>query len=60
MLDLGYVRQHLDDIEKMLQNRGVALDLGLFREIDDERRKIIHSTEQMKAERNKAATELRR
>ncbi len=60
MLDLGYVRQHLEDIEKMLQNRGVALDLGLFREIDGERRKIIHSTEQMKAERNKASLEIAR
>ncbi len=60
MLDLGYVRRHLDDIRKMLQNRGVALDVGPFREIDGERRKIIHATEQMKAERSKAATELRR
>jgi seryl-tRNA synthetase len=58
MLDLGYVRQHLDDIEKMLQNRGVALDLGPFREIDGERRKIIHATEQMKADRNKASDEI--
>jgi seryl-tRNA synthetase len=60
MLDLGYVRQHLDDIEKMLQNRGVELDLGPFREIDGERRKIIHLTEQMKAERNKASMEIAR
>jgi seryl-tRNA synthetase len=60
MLDLGCGRQHVDGIERMLQNRGVALDLEPFREIDGERRKIIHATEQMKAERNKAATELRR
>ena len=58
MLDLGYVRQHLDDIEKMLANRGVELDLAPFREIDGERRKIIHATEQMKAERNKASDEI--
>jgi len=54
MLDLGYVRQHLDEIEKMLANRGNALDLGPFREIDGERRKLIHATEQKKAEQNKA------
>jgi seryl-tRNA synthetase len=58
MLDLGYVRQHLDEIEKMLEQRGMELDLGPFREIDGERRKIIYSTEQMKAERNKASLEI--
>lgn len=60
MLDLGYVREHLDVIEKMARNRGIALDLAPFREIDAERRKIIRTTEQMKAERNKASDEIAR
>jgi seryl-tRNA synthetase len=55
MLDLGYVREHLDAIEKMARDRCITLDLAPFREIDTERRKIIHTTEQMKAERNKAS-----
>jgi len=58
MLDLGYVREHLDAIEKMARDRGITLDLAPFREIDSERRKIIHSTEQKKAERNKASDEI--
>jgi seryl-tRNA synthetase len=58
MLDLGYVREHLDAIEKMARDRGITLDLAPFREIDTERRKIIHSTEQKKAERNKASDEI--
>lgn len=58
MLDLGYVREHLDAIEKMARDRGVTLDLAPFREIDTERRKLIHSTEQKKAERNKASDEI--
>jgi seryl-tRNA synthetase len=58
MLDLGYVRQHFEEIEKMLQNRGAKLDLAPFREIDGERRKIITSTERLKAERNKASDEI--
>ena len=45
MLDLGYVREHLDAIEKMARDRGVALDLAPFREIDTERRQMITSTE---------------
>ena len=54
MLDLGFVREHMDVIEKMARDRGITLDLGPFREIDTERRKLITATEQMKAERNKA------
>jgi len=58
MLDLGYVREHLEAIEKMARDRGVAIDLAQFREIDAERRKIIHETETKKAERNKASDEI--
>jgi seryl-tRNA synthetase len=60
MHDLGFVREHLDVIEKMARDRGVALDLGPFRELDAERRKIITSTERLKAERNKASEEIAR
>ena len=60
MLDLGYVREHLEVIEKMARDRGVAVDLGAFRAIDGERRKIIHATETKKAERNKASEEIAR
>ena len=60
MLDLGYVRDHLDAIEKMAGDRGATLDLGLFREIDTERRQLIFSTETLKAERNKASEEIAR
>lgn len=58
MLDLGYVREHLDAIEKMARDRGVTLDLAPFREIDTERRRLITSAEGLKAERNKASDEI--
>lgn len=60
MLDLGYVREHLDAIEKMARDRGVALDLAPFREIDAERRHLVTATERLKAERNKASEEIAR
>jgi seryl-tRNA synthetase len=50
MLDLGYVREHLDVIEKMGRDRGIALDLEPFRAIDAERRALITSAERLKAE----------
>jgi seryl-tRNA synthetase len=52
MLELGFVREHLDVIEKMADGRGIALDLAPFRELDADRRKIITYSERMKAERN--------
>jgi seryl-tRNA synthetase len=55
MLDLGYVRDHLEAIEKMASDRGVALDLAPFREIDSKRRELIKVVELLKAERNKAS-----
>jgi seryl-tRNA synthetase len=58
MLDLGYVRDHLDVIEKMARDRGITVDLLPFREIDAERRQLITSTERLKAERNKASDEI--
>ena len=60
MLDLGYVREHLDVIEKMARERGVALDLAPFRAIDTDRRLVITSAERLKAERNKASEEIAR
>jgi seryl-tRNA synthetase len=60
MLDPGYVREHLDVIEKMTRDRGIALDLEPFRSVDTERRQLITSTEKLKAERNTASDEIAR
>ncbi|HUA01491.1 MAG TPA: serine--tRNA ligase [Candidatus Aquilonibacter sp.] len=58
MLDLGYVREHLDVIEKMARDRGVAVDLDAFRKIDAERRELIRIVETLKAARNKTSKEI--
>ena len=58
MLDLGYVRDHLDAIEKMARDRSVTIDLAQFRAVDGERRQLITQTERLKAERNKASGEI--
>ncbi|HYL67973.1 MAG TPA: serine--tRNA ligase [Candidatus Limnocylindria bacterium] len=57
MLDLGYVREHLDVIEQMAHDRGITLDLALFRAIDSERRYLIAEAEQLKALRNQKGKE---
>src|SRR5690348_9206526 len=60
MIDLGYFREHLDQVEQMLRNRGAKLDLSEFRAIDAERRRRITSVERLKAERNKGSEEIAR
>ncbi|MDE3137784.1 MAG: serine--tRNA ligase [Acidobacteriota bacterium] len=60
MLDLGYVRDHLDVIRKMTENRGVSLDLDAFQSIDTERRRLITEAEQLKAHRNRVSEDIGR
>lgn len=60
MIDLGYFREHLGEIEQMLRDRNAKIDLKAFRELDAERRQRITSVERLKAERNKGSEEIAR
>ena len=58
MLELGFVRENVELIERMSRERAKPVDMGEFRALDAERRKVITSTERLKAERNKANEEI--
>src|SRR5579862_6697620 len=58
MHDLNYFREHLDVFADMAKMRGTTLDLDAFRTLDKERRELITTTEQLKAQRNKANDEI--
>jgi seryl-tRNA synthetase len=58
MHDLNYFREHLDVFAEMAKKRGAMLDLDAFRTFDKERRELITTTEQLKAQRNKANDEI--
>jgi seryl-tRNA synthetase len=62
MLDLAYVREHIDVVEAKLRQRGLdpAAALGRFRQLDTERRAAITKAETLKAERNRASEEVAR
>lgn len=55
MLDLGFVRDHIPQIEEMLRQRGMNPDSVLtdFRTVDAQRRQAITSAETLQAERNR-------
>ena len=60
MLDLNFVRDHLELVEEKLRQRGANPDelLRNFREIDTRRRAAITETENLKARRNRASDEI--
>jgi seryl-tRNA synthetase len=60
MHDLNYFRDNLEVFAEMARKRGIALDLDAFRTLDKDRRELITSTEQLKAQRNKASEEIAR
>ena len=59
MLDLNYVREHLDEVRTKLQTRGVpAESLNDFEQADAERRRLIAESDQLNRERNEASREI--
>jgi len=55
MLDLKFLRDNLDEVERRLATRGGAVDLGAFRALDDNRRSLLSEAENLKAERNQVS-----
>ncbi len=62
MLDLGFVREHLELVEEKLRQRGANPGelLGGFRELDSKRRAAITESEELKAKRNAVSEEIAR
>jgi seryl-tRNA synthetase len=60
MLDLGFVREHIDLIRKMTEDRGVSIDLDSFQSLDAERRRLITEVEGLKALRNRSSEDIGR
>ena len=59
MLDLNYVREHLDEVRAKLQTRGtLPTALDDFAEAEAERRRVIGESDQLNAERNTASREI--
>ena len=58
MLDMKFVRDHLDDVREMLKNRCNPLDLGGFAEMEKRRREILNEVEQLKGQRNTVSKQI--
>jgi len=60
MLDMTWVRDHLDEVEKALVNRGGAFDVAEVRRLDAERRAALREVEALKARRNAVSGDIAR
>ncbi len=58
MLDIKYVRDHIDQVQEMLKRRGSDIDAGLFEKTDQKRRDILQQLESMRSERNRQSEEI--
>jgi len=59
MLDLNFVREHLDLVREALSSRGTPQDaLDRFVELDAERRRVIGEADAINQQRNAASKEI--
>jgi len=52
MLEIKFVRQNLEHIEKSLENRGETLDLESFKQSDTKRKALLLEIEDLRHRRN--------
>ncbi len=58
MLDLKFVRTHLEEVQEMLNARGYDLDMSNFKEVDEKRRALITRLEELRHKRNTVSQEI--
>ena len=58
MLDPKYVREHIDEVKRMLEQRKMEVDLSAFEEVDQRRRDTLKEVEALRALRNTVTQEI--
>jgi seryl-tRNA synthetase len=60
MLDMKYIRENLDEVDRRLRTRGDTSYLDGFRELDNKRLALLKEAESLKASRNSVSDEIGR
>ena len=55
MLDINYIRENKELVEKSAESRKTAVDLDKLLQLDDQRRDLIQKVDDLRAKRNEAA-----
>ena len=58
MLDIKFVRDHIDEVQAMLEKRCNPLKLSGFKELEEKRRALLQEAEELKARRNSVSKEI--
>jgi seryl-tRNA synthetase len=58
MLDLKFVRSHLEDVQRMLKDRRYDLDISGFEVVDQKRREILAGLESLRHQKNRVSEEI--
>jgi seryl-tRNA synthetase len=58
MLDMKFIRQNIEEVEKALQDRHSQLELGELLEHDSRRRSLIQEADELKAQRNQFSSRI--
>jgi seryl-tRNA synthetase len=58
MLDIKFVREHLEEVEQALKNRGQEISLDEYRRREAERRRLLARLEELRHERNTLSSEV--
>ena len=58
MLDIKFVRENLDLLEKKFAERGIEISLGPLRELEEDRRQLLRNIENLRQQRNASSKEI--
>jgi len=59
MIDIKYLREHLDEVKQNAERRNVSVDIDKLLELDGEYLKVLHEVEAVRAERNQIAEQMK-
>ncbi len=58
MLELKFIRSHMENIKQMIEDRGYELDVSRFEALDNERRQRLSVLEDLRHHRNRVSEEI--
>lgn len=59
MLDINYIRTHLDEVEHSTREKGYKTDVKSVLSLDDERKSLLQKVEQLRKRRNEIASAMK-
>ena len=59
MLDINFIRNHLDDVKHATKEKGYKVDIDHLLELDDERKNLLKKVESLRSTRNEISAKMK-